>query len=151
MKTKKEKYAFSKQEIEILKEIASGNHTLSQIREKLSIKPSLLSYHLKKLQEKRIIKIQQGAFALEGNFANSRKSVLFQDTKHSLILKELLVKYSHIKWENVLSRLGNRCTFSDINWLYQFQGWRVTSHILAIFEESHVSRNSCGQWRESSD
>lgn len=102
---RKEKYAFSKQEIEILKQIASENYALSQIREKLSIKPNLLSYYLKKLQEKHIIKIQQGP-SFEKNLAHSRKSITYQDNKHSLILKELLTKYSHIKWENVLSGLG---------------------------------------------
>lgn len=105
MKIKKEKYTFSKQEIKILKQIASENHALSQIREKLSIKPNLLSHYLKSLQEKHIIKIQQGS-SFERSLAHSRKSIVFQDTKHSLILKELLTKYSHIKWENVLSGLG---------------------------------------------
>jgi len=106
VKTKKAKYAFSKQEIKILKEITGENHSLTQIREILSIKPSLLSHYLKKLQEKHIVKIQQGAVSFKGKFANSRKSMLFQETKHSLTLRELLTKYSHIKWENVLSGLG---------------------------------------------
>jgi DNA-binding MarR family transcriptional regulator len=105
VKIKKEKYTFSKQEIEILKQIASENYALSQIREKLSIKPNLLSHYLKKLQEKQIIKIQQGP-SFERNLAHSRKSIVYQDTKHSMILKELLTRYSHIKWENILSGLG---------------------------------------------
>ena len=105
MKIRKEKHTFSKKEIEILKQIASGKHTLSQIRKKLSMRPNLLSHYLKKLQEKHIIKIQKG-FSSERNLLPSRKSVTYQDTKHSLILKELLMKHSHIKWENILSGLG---------------------------------------------
>lgn len=105
MKTRKRKYTFSKQEIEILRQIASENRALSQIREKLSIKPNLLTYYLKRLQEKHIIKIQRG-FSFERNLTHSRKSIVYQDTKHSLLLKELLTKYPHIKWENILSGLG---------------------------------------------
>ena len=105
MKIRQEKYTFSKQEIKILKQIASENHVLSQIREKLSIKPNLLSHYLKKLQEMGIIRIQQGN-SLERSLEHSRKSIVYQDAKHSLILKELLTKHSHIKWENVLSGLG---------------------------------------------
>ena len=59
MKTKKESYAFSEQEVTIAREIASGNHSLFEIRERLAIKPSLLSHYLKKLENKRVITIKR--------------------------------------------------------------------------------------------
>jgi DNA-binding CsgD family transcriptional regulator len=105
MKTKEDEYFFSKQEIKILREIAKENYTTSQIKENLNIKASLLSHYLKKLQKKRIIKTQQKTI-FENASGNSRKNFLFQDSNHSTLLRELLVKYSHIKWENVLSGLG---------------------------------------------
>jgi hypothetical protein len=105
VKIKKEKYSFSKQEIEILKQIVTENLALSQIRERLSIKPNLLSHYIKDLQQKQIIRIGQ-ELRSEENAVNSRKNVGYQDNKHSLMLKELLMRYSQVKWENVLSGLG---------------------------------------------
>jgi DNA-binding MarR family transcriptional regulator len=139
VKTKLEKYAFSKQEIKILKEVASGNYILSRIRESSSIKPSLLSYYLKKLQEKDILKIQQHASSFGKNYANSRKSMLFRDTKHSLLLKELLTKYSHIKWENVLSGLGVEVLFQILTGSESIKEsvspatfWRYSRNLMAL-------------------
>jgi DNA-binding MarR family transcriptional regulator len=139
VKTKKEKYAFSKREIEILKVIANDNHILSQIRERCSIKPSLLSHYLKKLQEKDIIRVQQVALSTEMNFANSRKSIFFRDTKHALLLKELLTKYSHIKWEDVLPGLGIEVLFQILAGAYSIDQsvssitfWRYSRIFMAL-------------------
>jgi len=105
MKTRTDEYFFSKQEIEILKEISKENYTVSQIRQYLRIKPSLISQYLTRLQEKRIIFIKQRSFA-ENSADNSRKSFLFQETPHALLIKDLLKKYAHIKWEDLLSGRG---------------------------------------------
>ncbi|HKM60390.1 MAG TPA: hypothetical protein VJY36_05910 [Candidatus Bathyarchaeia archaeon] len=105
MKTKKERYTLSEAEIKIAKEIARDNHSLFVLRENLSIKPNLLTHYLKMLQEKGLIKIEKTSCETEKNFKNSKKSVFFQDTKHAVLLKELLNRYSHIKWEGILSGL----------------------------------------------
>ena len=111
---RKENYTFSKQEIEILKQIANGNNALTQIREKLSMTPSLLSHYLKKLEGKYLIKTQHES-SFDRSISSSRKSIVFQNTKHSLILKELLTRYSHIKWESVLRGSGIDVLFQILN------------------------------------
>jgi DNA-binding MarR family transcriptional regulator len=139
VKTKKETYAFSKQEIRIAKEIASDNLGLSQIRERLSIKPNLLSYYLKKLQEKRIIKISKTRFSAEKDSIRSRKNVFFQDTKHASLLKELLAKYPHIKWEEILSGQGIEVLFQILDGSATFKKvvspitfWRYSKSFMAL-------------------
>lgn len=93
MKNKLRDYAFNKLEIRILKEIAKGNHSLSQIRNTLLIKPSLLSYNLKKLLKKGIIKTTG---------KRPPKKVYFDNSKHASLFRELLLTYDHIKWETLV-------------------------------------------------
>ena len=94
MKTAASEYTFSKAELSILKEIARGNHELVSIEKSLSITPQLLSYNLKKLERKGLIKTTQHAF---------KKQAYFSDSKHAMLLNDLLLVYNHIDWENVLS------------------------------------------------
>ena len=94
MKTVSLDYTFSKPELQILKELAKGKHELSSIEDALSIKPSLLSYNLKKLQNKGLIKTTQQTF---------KKQVYFSDSKHAALLRDLLSLYDYIDWENILS------------------------------------------------
>lgn len=94
MKTASSEYTFSKTELSILKEIAKGNHELVSIKNALSITPQLLSYNLKTLEQKGLIKTTQHAF---------KKQTYFSDSKHAILLKDLLLAHSHIDWENVLS------------------------------------------------
>jgi len=106
MKNKLGNYTFNKLEIRILKEISKGNHSLSQIRNTLLIKPSLLSYNLKKLLQKGIIKaIGKGP----------QKKVYFDNSKHASLFRELLLLYDHIKWENILSSLAIEVLFQVSN------------------------------------
>lgn len=93
MKTSAGEYAFSKTELQILKETARGNYELSTIQAKLSIKPSLLTYNLKKLQNKGLAKVVN-----KGN----KKQAYFSGTKHSTRLRDLLSIYDYVDWENVL-------------------------------------------------
>lgn len=111
MRKKLENYAFSKQEIKILREIASENHSLSSLRKSLSIKPNLLSYNLKRLLKKGIIVFQKKASPYKENREGRKKYVYFHDSKHAALLKELLLTYSHINWEDVLSNLGIEVLF----------------------------------------
>jgi DNA-binding PadR family transcriptional regulator len=94
MKTVTPDYSFSKPELQILKELAKGKHELSSIEDALSIKPSLLSYNLKKLQNKGLIKTTQQTY---------KKQAYFNDSKHAALLRDLLSFYDYIDWENILS------------------------------------------------
>jgi DNA-binding HxlR family transcriptional regulator len=94
MKSTSSEYTFSKTELSILKEIAKGNHELVSIEKALSITPQLLSYNIKKLEQKGLIKTTQHAF---------KKQTYFSDSKHATLLNDLLSVHSHIDWENVLS------------------------------------------------
>lgn len=93
MKTANPEYTFSKPELQILKELATGKHELSSIKQALLIKPSLLSYNLKKLQNKGLIKTTNQAY---------KKQAYFNDSKHASLLRDLLLSYSHIDWQNIL-------------------------------------------------
>lgn len=94
MKTTSSEYTFSKAELSILKEVAKGNHELTSIEKAISITPQLLSYNLKKLERKGIIKTTPRTF---------KKQTYFSDSKHATLLNDLLSVYNHIDWENVLS------------------------------------------------
>lgn len=93
MKTVQEEYTFSKSEIRILKELTKGERSLSDIEKSLSIKPPLLSYNLEKLLRKGIIKETAKGF---------RKYIQFSDSKHASLLRDLLIIYDHVDWQNIL-------------------------------------------------
>lgn len=99
MKRQLESYSFNKLEIKTLKEIAKGNNSLYMLREALAIKPNLLSYVLKRLLQKGMVKVEKKE---EG----PKKYVYFDNSKHASLFRELLLKYDHIKWENILSGLA---------------------------------------------
>jgi hypothetical protein len=111
MKKKLPDYAFSKVEIEILREVASGNHSLYLLRKNLSIKPNLLSYNLKKILKKNIIAFKKKKKQFKRKRNAPRKYVYFGDSKHASLLRELLVTDSHMKWKNILSGLGLEVLF----------------------------------------
>lgn len=94
MKTASGEYAFTKSELQILREIAKGRHELSSIKEALSIKSSLLSYNLKKLLDKGFIKTAGQGY---------RKQVYFNDSKHASLCRDLLLSYDYIDWQNTLT------------------------------------------------
>jgi DNA-binding MarR family transcriptional regulator len=139
VKTRKEKYTFSVQEIKIAREIASDNHGLAVIREDLSIKQNLMSHYLKLLQDKGLIRTEQTILNEERNTKNSRKSIFFRETKHATLLKQLLTKYSHIKWETILTGLRIDTLFqiltnpSDISQVASPATlWRYTKQFMAL-------------------
>jgi hypothetical protein len=94
VKTTASEYTFSKTELSVLKEIAKGNHELVSIENALSITPQLLSYNLKKLERKSLIKTTKQAL---------KKQAYFTDSKHATLLFDLMSIHNHIDWENVLS------------------------------------------------
>ncbi|MDR1991891.1 MAG: hypothetical protein LBQ98_00055 [Nitrososphaerota archaeon] len=93
MKTSADEYAFNKTELKTLKEIAKGNYELSTIQTTLNIKPSRLTYTLKKLQNKDLIKITR---------KGTKKQATFNSAKHATLLKNLLSIYDYVDWENIL-------------------------------------------------
>jgi DNA-binding CsgD family transcriptional regulator len=105
MKTTREEYALSKSEIRILKELANGERSLTQIGKTLSIKPSLLSYNLRRLFNKNIIKATE---------KGSRKYVYFNDSKHASQLRDLLLIYDYIDWQNVLAGKAMEILFQTL-------------------------------------
>jgi hypothetical protein len=94
MKLSAGKYTFSKTELKTLKEIAKGHHELYNIQTQLAIKPSLLTYTLKKLQTKDLLKI---------TCRGIKKQATFSNTKHATLLKNILTIYDYIDWENLLN------------------------------------------------
>ena len=102
MKTSAGEYAFSKAELQILKEMTRGNYELSSIQEKLSVKPSLLTYNLKKLQSKGLIKLTH---------KGAKKQISFSNAKHAILLKSLLSIYEYVDWDNLLSGKGIEILF----------------------------------------
>jgi hypothetical protein len=102
MKTSAGEYAFSKAELQILKEIARGNYELSSIQKKLSVKPSLLTYNLKKLQSKGLIELTH---------KGTKKQISFSNAKHAILLKNLLSSYDYVDWDNLLSGKGLEILF----------------------------------------
>lgn len=94
MKTSSKEYAFTKSELEILEELAKGRHELSLIKEACSIKSSLLSYNLKKLLDKGLIKTAGQGY---------KKQVRFNDSKHASLYRDLLLSYDYIDWQNILT------------------------------------------------
>jgi len=108
MKKKLRKYTFNRLEIKILKEVARGNHSLYLLKKFLVIKPNLLSYNLKKLLQKGLIKVEKKEKRLG-------KYVYFDNSKQALLFRELLLRYDHIKWENILSGLAIDVLFQTID------------------------------------
>lgn len=93
MKSRSPQYAFNKTEIRLLREFAKCKQSLLQIKKVLQIKPAFLSRNLKKLQQKGIIQT-----VTEGN----KKTAYFSETKHASLLRELLLSYDFMDWENIL-------------------------------------------------
>lgn len=93
MRKRDPEYAFSKAELQILRELTKGKQSLPDIKKALSLKSALLSYNLKKLQKKGLIQTTE-----QGN----RKYVCFSETKHASLLRDLLISHDFVDWENIL-------------------------------------------------
>jgi len=94
MRTAQAEYIFSKSEIRILRELAKGKRSLSEIEASCSLKPALLSHNLKRLLKKGLI---------ETTGQGNRKYAYFNDTKHASLLRDLLISYDYIDWQNILT------------------------------------------------
>jgi len=127
MKNPTPQYAFNKTEIRLLRELAKGKQSFLQIKKLLQIKSAFLSRNLKKLQQKGIIQT-----AAEGN----RKNAYFSETKHASLLKDLLLSYDFMDWENILSGKSIEILFQtlDNGYLSSFSGatlWRYLKELKA--------------------
>jgi predicted transcriptional regulator len=94
MRTEHTEYAFSKLEVQILRELSKGKLSLPEIEKFLSLKPALLSYNLKKLLKKGLIQTTE-----QGN----RKYAYFSEMKHASLLRDLLISYDYMDWQNILT------------------------------------------------
>ena len=99
-------YAFNKAELQILRELTKGKISLSEIRKPLSLKPALLSYNLKKLAKKGIIQTTE-----QGN----RKYAYFSETKHASLLRDLLLSYDFMDWDNILGGKSIEILFQTLD------------------------------------
>lgn len=132
MKDELSRYTFSEMEIRILKELVKGYHSLKRVRKRLSIKPNVLSYHSKKLLSKQIIRFARKEEGLQ-------KYIYFSNSSHASLLRELMMKFSHIPWENVLAYSGIEILFEvmdDSGISYQnfsrVTFWRYSKKFMAL-------------------
>ncbi len=116
-------FAFSKSELQILRELTKEKLSLPDLRKILSLKSALLSHYLKKLRKKGLVQTTE-----QGN----RKYACFSETKHASLLRDLLVSHDFMDWENILPgktieilfqaltcKEGNLSTFSNATrWRY---------------------------------
>jgi hypothetical protein len=86
-------YTFNKTEIRLLRELTKGKQSLLQIKKGLQLKPALLSRILKKLQQKGFIQTAR---------ERHQKAAYFSETKHASLLRDLLLSYDFMDWENIL-------------------------------------------------
>lgn len=127
MKSRLPQYAFNEIEIQLLREIAKGKQSLQQIKKALQLKPAFLSRNLKTLQQKGFIQT-----AAEGN----QKTAYFSETKHASLLRDLLLSYDFMDWENILSGKSIEILFQtlDDGDLSSFSGatlWRYLKELKA--------------------
>jgi len=131
--------------------LVSENHSLFLIRKELSIKPSYLSKNLNQLRNKGIIRFQKKKHSTKR--FKKRKYVYFDKFKHATLLRELLLEYNHIKWEDILSGLGIEILFHVLdNFKISFENfskisfWRYSKEFMALgllnLDEKGYSLNS---------
>ncbi|HML01882.1 MAG TPA: helix-turn-helix domain-containing protein [Candidatus Bathyarchaeia archaeon] len=137
MRRKLQKYTLSVIEVKILKTITEGSHSLYVLRKNLSIKPSFLSKNLKKLRQKDFIIVERRGPALEKS--KSWKHVDLSNSKHASLMRDLLLAYNHINWENILSGLGIEVLFwilnhTEINYesFSKVAFWRYTKEFMGF-------------------
>jgi len=99
-------YAFTKSEIKVLKAIANGSHSLSEIRNATSIKSSLLSYDIQKNLRKGLIKTTK---------KGSAKYIYFSESKHALLFRTIMSIYDYVDWESILCDLAIDILFQIAN------------------------------------
>ena len=120
-------YTFGKIELQLLRELAKGQQSLSEIRKSLSLKPALLSYNLEKLYKKGII---------QTNESGNRKLADYSEAKHAALIRDLLLSYDFIDWENILRGKSIEILFQtlDDGDLSSFSGatlWRYLKELKA--------------------
>lgn len=120
-------YTLSKIELRLLRELARGKQYLPEIRKSLSLKPALLSYNLKKLVKKGLIQTRE---------SGNRKLADYSETKHAALLRNLLLSYDYMDWENILGGKSVEILFQTLDGsdLSKFSGatlWRYLKELKA--------------------
>ena len=120
-------YTFGKTELQLLRELAKGRQSLPKIRKSLSLKSALLSYNFEKLNKKGLIQTSE---------SGNRKLAGYSETKHAALLRDLLLSYDFMDWENILSGKSIEILFQtlDDGDLSRFSGatlWRYLKELKA--------------------
>jgi len=94
MKTAHDPDTLTRTEIELLKRVTESSSSVSELGKRLGKSQPRTSIILKKLQEKGFVALRRKGMS---------KLVEFDDTKHAILMRNLLLRYNHIPWENLLT------------------------------------------------
>jgi predicted transcriptional regulator len=97
MKKVAEPYELSRTEWEILGQVSSSPGSISDLAERIHRSPPVVMRSVNRLISKGLVDEEKGP---------NRRMVRLSDTKHAQLLRELLLKYPHIPWRNLLSFAG---------------------------------------------
>lgn len=106
MNSKQRQFMFTKSEIKALREISMDKTTISRLHNQLSMSQSGASVLVKRLQKKSMVSTER---------VGMKKYVRVNDSKHAILVKEVLQTYSHIPWENLLSDSSLTILFEILN------------------------------------
>lgn len=94
MENRIKKYMLSKSEVLALKEISKGELPYYELRKKMTLSPASITIRAHKLQRKKFVFTKRRGM---------KKYIQITDSKHATLMRDLLLTYTHIPWEKVLS------------------------------------------------
>lgn len=106
MNLRQRQFMFTKSEIKALREVSMDKATISELHNRLLMSESGASVLVKRLEEKSMVSVKR---------VGMKKFVEMNDSKHAILVKELLQTYSHIPWENLLSDSSLLVLFEILN------------------------------------
>jgi predicted transcriptional regulator len=92
-----EPYELSRTEWEILGQVSNSPGSISELAHRIHRSPPVVSKSVDRLISKGFMDEEKGAH---------RRLVKLSETKHAQLLRELLLKYPHVPWEDLLSFAG---------------------------------------------
>ena len=94
MKRRAEAHPLTKSEVQLLRELAKDGSTVSELAEKIGKSQPLVTLLWRKLQKKGLATATRKGMT---------KTIQLNDTKHSILLRDLLVRHSDVPWEKLLA------------------------------------------------
>jgi len=94
MKKRAEAYTLTKSEFQLLTELAKGSSTVSKLAKKIGKSQPLVTLLWRKLQEKGLATATRKGMT---------KTIQLSDIKHSILLRDLLVRRPDVPWEKLLA------------------------------------------------